>query len=317
MRALVTGATGFVGAALVRELVADGIDVHALIRAKADLRNLAGLNIGLAIGDIGDGQSIRAAMAGCDWVFHLAAYYSTKEGDAATMYAVNVDGTKNVLQAARDLGIRRFVHCSTIGTIGRTSDGSLPNEETPFNLWATASHYVRSKYRAERAALEAAAAGLPVVVVNPCAPIGPRDIKPSSSGQRVLDVLNGRLPSYLEGGINHIAVQDVARGLILAAQRGRIGERYILGNRNLMLEDFLCLVEKAAGIRAPRPAPRRSLFSFLASRPADSGHKPTALICDCRKAITELGLPQTPLDIAFSQAVTWFRENGYVGRRRN
>ena len=313
MKAFVTGATGFVGSALVRELLADGVGVCALARPSADLRNLHELDITIVRGDVLDEQSLVEGMSGCRWVFHVAAYYSTCESDADLMYAVNVDGTQNVLRAARAIGAERIVHCSTIGTIGRTADGSLPTEDTPFNQWQTASHYARSKYRGECAALEAAAAGLPVVVVNPCAPVGARDIKPSSSGQRILDVLKGRLPSYLEGGINHIAVRDVARGHILAARHGRIGERYILGHRNLMLEDFLRLVEQAAGVRAPRPVRRWNLLARLRSPSAAStSHKPLALTCDCTKAITELGLPQTPLEVAFVEAVAWFRDNGYL-----
>ncbi len=312
MRAFVTGATGFIGGALVRELLADGVEVVALVRPEADRRNLAGLDLTIAVGDVRDGQTLAPAMRGCSWAFHVAAAYSTRQDDADMIYAVNVQGTKNVLEAARSAGVERIVHCSTIGTIGRTTDGSLPTEETPFNLWENASHYARSKYEGECAALEAAGAGLAVVVVNPCAPVGARDIKPSSSGQRVVDVLEGKVPSYLEGGINHIAVQDVARGHILAAQRGQVGQRYILGNRNLMLEDFLRLVEQAAGTRAARP-PRswNPLAALLRHRKADASRKPLALVCDCSKAITQLGLPQTALDQAFSEAVAWFRENGY------
>jgi len=312
MRALVTGATGFVGAALVRELLDDGVAVRALARPTADLCNLAGLPVSIVTGDLLDEASLRTAMDGCAWVFHVAAYYGTADRDADLMYSVNVDGTHNILKAAGAAGVQRIVHCSTIGTIGRTSDGSLPDEKTPFNLWQTASHYARSKYQAECAALEAAAAGLPVVVVNPCAPIGPRDIKPSSSGQRIIDVLHGKLPSFLDGGINHIAVHDVARGHILAAQHGRIGQRYILGNRNLVLNDFLDLVERASGMRVARPPRRWNPLGVLRSGRAGAGAKPLALVCTCSKAISELGLPQTPLDAAFTQAVQWFRENGYA-----
>lgn len=312
MRALVTGATGFVGAALVRELLDDRVDVCALARPNADMRNLAGLPVTVATGDLLDEQSLVAAMEGCAWVFHVAAFYGTAPADAALMYSVNVDGTNNVLSAARAVGVARVVYCSTIGTIGRTSDGSLPDESTPFNLWQNASHYARSKYQAECAALEAAAGGLPVVVVNPCAPVGARDIKPSSSGQRIVDLLRGKLPSYLEGGINHIAVHDVARGHILAAQRGRSGQRYILGNRNLMLDDFLDLVENAAGMRVARPARRWNPFARVRRGQAQAGARPVALVCDCRKAVNELGLPQTSLEVAFVQAVRWFRENGYA-----
>jgi dihydroflavonol-4-reductase len=313
VKAFVTGATGFVGAAVVRDLLAGGVAVTAFARPGANLRNLAGLDVAVATGDVRDLESLQAGMAGCAWVFHVAAYYGTLQSDAELMYAVNVDGVKNVLEAARQAGVGRIVHCSTIGTIGRRQDGGLPNEDTPFNLWETASHYARSKYDGECAALDAAAAGLPVVVVNPCAPIGPRDIKPSSSGRRILDALAGRLPSYLDGGINHVAVHDVARGHVLAAQQGRVGQRYILGNRNLTLPQFLDLVEQAAGAPVARPPSRSRLLARLRPRPA-AGYKPAALVCDCSKAIAELGLPQTPLEDAFAQAVAWFRGNGYTKR---
>lgn len=315
MKAFVTGATGFVGAALVRKLAAMGVQVVALVRPHADMRNLDGQQVQITYGDVRDEKSLAAVMDGCTWCFHVAAFYSPMPADADMMYAVNVQGTQHVLQAARQSGVERVVHCSTIGTIGRSADGSLPTEETPFNLWETASHYARSKYQGECAALEAAAGGQQVVVVNPCAPVGPRDIKPSSTGQRIVVVLNGLLPSYLDGGINHVAVQDVASGHILAAQRGRSGERYILGSRNLTLEDFLRLVEQASGVRAPRPAAGRGLLSRLRAKPAaPSGYKPAALVCDCSKAVRELGLPQTPLEDAFAEAVNWFQSNGYVGR---
>ena len=316
MRAFVTGGTGFVGAALVRELLAHGVSVTALSRPNADMRNLDGQPVQIVFGDVRDEEGVAAAMAGCSWCFHVAAFYSSRPADADAMFVVNVQGTQNVLVAARRAGVERVVHCSTIGTIGRTLDGSLPTEDTEFNLWETASPYARSKYRGECAALEAAAGGQSVVVVNPCAPVGPRDVKPSSTGQRIVAVLSGQAPSYLAGGINHVAVQDVARGHILAAQNGQSGQRYILGNRNLMLEDFLRLVELASGVRATRPASGRGLLSRLRGRPAAAtGNKPAALVCDCSKAVRELGLPQTPLEVAFAEAVAWFRANGYVSGR--
>jgi dihydroflavonol-4-reductase len=222
-----------------------------------------------------------------------------------------VVGTKNILAAARAEGVRCLVHTSTIGTIGRPPDGSLPTEDTPFNLWETSSPYARSKYLAEVAALEAAA-DLRVIVVNPTAPIGPRDWKPSSSGQRVVDALKGRIPSFLPGGINHVAVQDVALGHLLAAERGQPGRRYILGNQNLSLEDFLSLVEQASGQRVPRPGWR---LPFPRPQPTQGKGRPWGLVCDCSRSVRELGLPQTPLLIAFHEAVQWFRGHGYVQRR--
>ena len=262
-------------------------------------------------------------------MFHVAALYSAADSDAKSMYEVNVRGTKNVLQAAQDCAVSRVVHTSTIGTIGQPQDGSLATEETPFLAWGTsprfrdlpASHYAKSKYLAEVAALAAHKRGLPVVVVNPCAPIGARDIKPSSTGQRIVDYLRGKMPSFVEGGINFVAVEDVAEGHVLAAEKGRIGQRYILGNRegNWKLAQFLNCLQHVSGQAAPATAPRwRSGLSLLrglrtrARRGPTQDLRPRALTCDPSKAIRELGLPQTPLATAFAEAVRWFRENGYV-----
>ncbi|MBC7260423.1 MAG: NAD-dependent epimerase/dehydratase family protein, partial [Chloroflexi bacterium] len=187
MRAFVTGATGFVGSAVVRSLLRRGIEVKVLARRNSDLRNIAGLDIEVFYGDLFDEEELTRALRGCDVLYHVAAYYSTDEADSALMYEVNVRGTKTVMRAALRAGVQRVVHTSTIGTIGQPEDGSLATEETPFNLWDTASHYVKSKYLGEIAALAMNGQGLSVVVVNPCAPVGPRDIKPSSTGQRIVD----------------------------------------------------------------------------------------------------------------------------------
>ncbi|HBY94801.1 MAG TPA: NAD-dependent dehydratase [Chloroflexi bacterium] len=326
MNALVTGATGFVGSAVVRALLARGAAVRTLARAGSNRLNLAGLDGVTTIeGDLTQPESLAAAVRGCDTVFHVAAFYSTREEDARLMYQINVGGTKNLLQAARAAGVTRFVHCSTIGTVGRPRGGGLPTEDDEFLLWETSSHYARSKYLAEELAVGACSAGLPVVVVNPCAPVGVGDIKPSSSGQRVLDYLEGRMPKFLDGGINFISVEDVAAGHILAAERGRIGQRYILGHRdgNLPLDGFLALMERVTSL--PRPGlqePRASwrLLRRLRQPPAGAAPLPSmapaALTCNPAKAIRELGLPQTPLDQALCEAVIWFGRHGYIRRAR-
>lgn len=321
MKAFVTGATGFLGGLLVRELVGDGVPTRVLVRPESETRWLDALPVEQVVGDLRDRESLRAAMAGCDTLFHVAAFYSTREEDSALMYEVNVVGTRHVLQTAAELRCARVVHTSTIGTIGRPLDGSLPNEDAEFNLWDTCSHYVRSKYLAELLALDMARDGFSVVVVNPTSPVGPGDVKPSSSGKRVLEVLAGRVPSFPPGGLNVVAAQDVARGHILAAQRGQSGRRYILGNvkGNLTLQQFVRLTAKAAGVRVPRAA-RRSVFAVLrrmltwpAGAPEGAtGHLPSALTCDCRRAVEELGMPQTPLKQALAEAARWFRENGYA-----
>ncbi len=324
MRALVTGATGFVGSAVVHSLLRRGAAVRVLARPSSDLSNLAGLDVEVSYGDLLDKSALLRVMHGCDTLYHVAAYYSTHDADARAMYEVNVHGTQLALAAALEAGVQRVVHTSTIGTIGQPADGSLATEATLFNLWNTASHYVKSKYLGEVAALRLCQEGLPVVVVHPCAPVGPRDIKPSSTGQRILDYLHGKTPSFVAGGINFVAVDDVAEGEILAAEKGRPGERYILGLKegNLQLADLTALMERITGVKPP-PAPRRPFpglklgqwrrwLSAGQDRAQSKDVRPTALTCDPSKAIRELGLPQTPLATAMAEAVRWFREHGYV-----
>ncbi|MBC7262833.1 MAG: NAD-dependent epimerase/dehydratase family protein [Chloroflexi bacterium] len=323
MRAFVTGATGFVGSHVAEELLRAGYIVRALVRPGSDVRALTGLDVERVSGSLSDKASLYEAMQGCDLLFHVAAFYSTREEDAAQMYAINVGGTKTILQVAMELGVQRVVYTSTIGTIGQPTDGTLADESVPFERWEESSHYARSKVLAEEAARAAFRAGLAVVIVNPCAPVGPRDHKPSSTGQRIVDYLNGRMPSYLEGGINFIAVRDVAVGHRLAAERGVAGERYILGHAdgNLQREDFLRLMERVSGVPRPLanegPVRWRRLFDGLwRRRRFTQDYRPPALTANPRKAIEELGLPQTPLEEAFAEAVAWYRANGYVRERR-
>jgi len=337
VRALVTGGTGFVGSAVVRELLGEGYQVSCLARPESDLRNLAGLDVALVQGDLSDAPSLREALRGCQELYHVAAYYSTRLEEAERMFAVNALGSRSVLSAAAEAGLSRIVHTSTIGTVGRPAGGRLPTEEDTFGDWQKASPYVRSKLEGERAALELARQGAPIVVVNPCAPVGPRDIKPSSTGARIIAYLQGRTPSFLAGGINFVAVGDVARGHLLAAKRGRVGERYILGNAegNLDLASFCVLLERASGVRLPKAGGGLAPPDLVGGRftrglerarailrgllPHDRGvsptavdYRPEALTADPSKAIRELGLPQTPLEAAFRQAVEWFRAQGYV-----
>jgi dihydroflavonol-4-reductase len=319
MKAFVTGGTGFLGGVLVRRLAEMGVPVRALVRPGGEARLPAGAGVEAAPGDLLDRDSLRDAMAGCDTVFHVAALYSTSEADAAAMYEVNVLGTKNVLRAAADAGVARMVHTSTIGTIGRGDGVRLPDESTEFDLWETCSHYARSKYLAELLALDLASSGLPVVVVNPTSPIGAGDVKPSSSGKRILDALEGRLGAFPPGGINFVSVRDVANGHILAAERGRVGQRYILGNRegNLTREQFTELLARITSL-PKASSPRAWPLSRLRRRttaPTRPGNLPQALTCDCRRAIEELGMPQTPLRDAFAEAVAWFADRGYLPAR--
>jgi dihydroflavonol-4-reductase len=308
----------------VRSLLRRSVAVTVLARPSSDLSNIAGLDVEVLNGDLLDKNLLVRALHNCDTLYHVAAYYSAEQADSQLLYEVNVRGTQAVMRAALEAGVQRVVHTSTIGTIGQPVDGSLATEATPFNLWDTASHYVKSKYLGEVAALRLCQAGLPVVVVHPCAPVGPRDIKPSSTGQRILDYVHGNLPSFVEGGINFVAVDDVAEGEVLAAGKGRVGERYILGYQdgNLRLADFCALMERVSGVKQP-PTPQQLFRGLrlvrdrsLPSGGGDQAHgkdlKPKALTCDPSKAIRELSLPQTPLMTAMAEAVRWFREHGYV-----
>jgi len=311
-----------VGSAVVRSLLRRHIAVKALVRRTSDRRNIAGLDVEVFCGDLLDEKGLAAALDGCDVLYHVAAYYSTDEADSRAMYEVNVRGTRNVMRAALEAGVGRVVHTSTIGTIGQPAEGALATERTLFNLWDVCSHYVKSKCLAEMLALRMCGRGLPVVVVNPCAPVGPRDVKPSSTGQRILDYLHGRQPSFVQGGINFIAVEDVAEGEVLAAEKGRVGERYILGHKdgNLLLSDFMALVGTVSGVqrlRTRRRVPHALRLRWGKMRrqcraPSEQSFRPRTLSCDPSKAVRELGLPQTPLETAFAQAVAWFRGNGYV-----
>jgi dihydroflavonol-4-reductase len=312
MRALVTGGTGFVGSAVVRELLAAGAEVRALARATSPLDNLAGLPVEVVRAGLDDRASLVQAARGCDVVYHLAALYSTQPEDAGLMFRVNAEGTELLLRAAQEAGVPRFVHTSTIGTIGRPPNGGPADERYPFAGGPSASAYARSKALGEAKALAAAAAGYGVVVVNPCAPVGPRDRAPSSTGLRILAVLQGRVPSFVRGGINFVGVRDVARGHLLAAERGRSGERYVLGHArgNLDLVAFVRLVAEVGGVRPPRLHSRNPLVRLRELlRNGPRGQQPEALTADPDKAIRELGLPQTPLREAFAEAVKWFREN--------
>lgn len=327
-KTLITGATGFIGSAVVRELLDAGHEVRALIRKTSDTRNIDGLDLERVYGDIRDEESVQAALKGCDTLFHTAALYTTWLPESKTIYEINVEGTKNVLRAALEAGVEKVVYTSTAGVIGKNADGSLPNEETPFNLWDVSGHYIRSKYMAEQEALRICREeGLPAVIVNPTLPIGPRDVRPTPNGQMILDFLSRRLPGYVEGGFNLVAVEDVAKGHLLAAERGRIGERYILGYRNMTLKEMFELLEKLTGIPAPRLRLPYSLtlagaytlegIARLTGKPplinVDSirtSH--LTLHYDCSKAVRELGMPQTSVEEAIRRAVEWFRKNGYV-----
>ena len=327
MKALVTGATGFVGAAVVRALIKTGVEVRVLARRDSDFSNLQQFKIDGAYGDLRDKGSLRKALAGCGQLYHIAAHYALWARDPAIFYDVNVTGTKNLMEAARDVGTDRIVYCSTIGAIGLPPGGGLGTEETPVSLEQMAGHYKRSKYLAEQEVLALAKQGLPVVIVNPSAPVGEGDVKPTPTGQMIVEFMKGRMPAYIETGMNIVDVDDVAAGHLLAMQKGRIGERYILGTKNLMLRDIFEILSRLTGIPMPSVKLPRELilplaylnlaFSWATGLPPRiplEGVKMAKykMHYDCSKAIRELGIPQTPPEVALEKAVRWFRDHHYA-----
>ena len=334
MKCFVTGASGFIGANLVAELMARGHQVRALLRPHSDERGLMGLRYERVVGELFDQDKLRQQMEGCDWCFHVAASYHLWMRDYAPMYQTNVEGTRNVLEAAGRAGCRKIVYTSTVGCVGlpQVVNGVLtPSDElqvvTPDQL---NNDYKQSKFQAETVAMKLFhEKGLPVVIVNPSAPVGPNDVKPTPTGRIIVDFLNRRLPAYLETGLNWVHVRDVAVGHVLAAEKGRVGERYILGNKdgNWSMLQALQQVSALTNI----PAPKYRLPYALALRIAEineyisffTGKEPRAPMAGVRmarhkmwydpsKAIRELGLPQTPVAQAFADAVEWFKANGYV-----
>ena len=331
MNCFVTGASGFVGANLVHELVARGHRVKALLRPNSDLRGLAGTTFESVAGDVSDRARLIEAMRGCDWCFHVAASYHLWLRDYAPMYAANVAGTRNVLESAAAAGCSRIVYTSTVGCIGlpKEENGRVTptDETTPVSEAQMSNHYKRSKWQAEVVARELAAKGLPIVIVNPSAPIGPRDVKPTPTGRVIVDFLNRAMPAYLATGLNWVHVRDVVIGHILAAEKGRMGERYILGHAagNWTMREAFAALEEITGIRAPRT--RIPYGIALSAAHVDealsrfTGKAPKAPLAGVRmakhkmffnpaKAIQELGLPQTSPKQALADAVQWFCANG-------
>ena len=323
--ALVTGGNGFVGCHVVRALIARGDRVRVLAREDADLSALAGLTVEIVRGDLRHFDSVERAVKGCVEVYHVAADYRLWLTDPAPMYATNVDGTKHVVRAATAANVSRIVYTSTVGALG-IPHGGVGREDTPASLAEMPGHYKRSKYMAEQAALEAARAGAPVVIVNPSTPIGALDFKPTPTGRIIVDFLNRRMPAYVETGLNIVDVEDVARGHLLAAERGRIGEKYILGGENLALKEFLGRLAAIAAMPAPkmripyavaygyalgaeafartvtRRAPRASLTEVRMAR--------KRMFFDSSKARAELGYTPGPIDAAIGAAIEFFRERG-------
>ena len=325
MRALVTGATGFVGAAVARALLEEGWDVRALARRGSDRRNLHSLRVEVIEGDLADTGSLQRALAGCEALFHVAADYRLGAFDPQQLYKTNVEGTRNILKAALEAGVRRVVYTSSVATIGIPSDGTPGEEKTPATLADMIGHYKRSKYLAEEVAREAALAGTPVVIVNPSTPVGPGDVKPTPTGQMVLDAAAGRMPAYVDTGLNIVHVDDVAAGHLLAFHRGRIGERYILGGQDMTLRDILADIAQLVGRKPPSirlPGAVVMPIAYVAEGMARMTGRATRITVEgvrmarkrmffsSAKATQELGYSWRPPTRAFADAITWFREQG-------
>jgi dihydroflavonol-4-reductase len=328
MTTLITGATGFVGSAVARTLARRGHALRLLARGSSDRRNLEGVDAEIVIGDLTDPASLARAAAGCSHVVHVAADYRIWVPDPEAMMRANVDGAVAMVRAAADAGAERIVHCSSVAALGQIGDGTAADETTPTNEADFVGIYKRSKYRAERAVLELAAReSLPVVVVNPAAPIGPRDIKPTPTGKMVLDTARGRVPAYLDTGLNIVHVDDVAEGHALALERGRIGERYVLGGENLLLKDVLGLIADVAGQRPPRirlpeaavwpiawamekTAPLTGIAPMMTRDHLKMARK--KMFYSSAKAQTELGYKARPARAAVEDAVAWFRAVGML-----
>ena len=328
MKAFLTGATGFLGSHVARVLSAQGAELRLLVRATSKLKNLEGLNAETATGDLRDPASIDKAMSGCDTVFHVAADYRLWVRDPEQMYRSNVEGTRAILEAARKNGVRRMVYTSSVATMGFTRNGNPADEDSPVALADMIGHYKRSKFMAEQIALEAGRSGMDVVVVNPTTPVGEQDIKPTPTGRIILDFLKRKFPAYVDTGLNLVDVTECARGHVAALERGKSGERYILGGENLTLKQILDKLGAITGLSSPTvKLPYFFAFAAAAVDETITGRilhrEPRATIDAVRmgrkkmfassaKSERDLGWKLVPAENALRRAVEWFRGNDYV-----
>jgi len=333
LRAFVTGATGFLGSHVARALADQGAELRLLVRPTSNLKNLEGLlspgnKAETATGDLRDAASLEKAMSGCDTVFHVAADYRLWVRDPAEMYRSNVAGTKAILEAARKNGVKRVVHTSSVATIGFTDDGAPADEDSPVSLANMIGPYKRSKFMSEQIAMEAGRSGMQVVTVNPTTPVGEQDVKPTPTGRIVVDFLKRKFPAYVETGLNLVDVRECARGHVAALEKGRSGERYILGGENLTLKQVLDKLGKITGLPSPKvKLPYLVAFAAAVVDEAITGRmlrrEPRATMDTVRmgkkkmfassgKAERELGWKIVPVEDALGRAVAWFRANGYV-----
>src|SRR5438445_1502609 len=328
MKAFVTGATGFVGSHVARILAEQGADLRLLVRSSSDPKNIQNLNAERVTGDLRDPNTLETAISGCDVVFHVAADYRLWIRDPDQMYRSNVEGTRAILEAARKNRVRRAVYTSSVATMGFTSNGQPADENSPVSLHNMIGPYKRSKFMAEQVATEAARAGQDVVIVNPSTPVGERDIKPTPTGRIVVDFLKKKFPAYVDTGLNLVDVKECARGHIAALEKGRSGERYILGGENLTLKQILDKLAAITGL--PSPKLRLPYAVALASGVVDTvvtgvvlrreprvtldavrmGRK--KMFVSSSKAERELGWYAVAVDGARSRAVEWFQANGYA-----
>src|ERR1700692_4260697 len=328
MFAFVTGATGFLGSHVARVLADQGADLRLLVGSSSNLRNLEGLKAETAIGDLPDAGSLERAMSSCDTVFHVAADYRLWVRDPAESDASNVEGTRAILEAARKNGVRRVVYTSSVGTVGFTGNGRPADEDSPVSLADMIGHYKRSKFMAEQLALEAGRADMRVVTVNPTTPVGEQDIKPTPTGRIVVDFLKGKFPAYVETGLNLVDVRECALGHVAALEKGKTGERYILGGENLTLKQILDKLGAIANL--PSPSVKLPYVVAYVAGAVDEmfsgrllGREPRAPIETVRmgkkkmwatsgQAERELGWKTIPVDGALRRAVEWFQANGYA-----
>ena len=328
MLTFVTGATGFLGSHVARILADQGADLRLLVRPTSNLKNLEGLKAETATGDLRDPASLEKAISGCDTVFHVAADYRLWVRDPDEMYRSNVEGTRALLEAARKNSVRRVVYTSSVATMGFTSNGSPADEDSPVSLPEMIGPYKRSKFMAEQIAMEAGRSGVHVVTVNPTTPVGEQDVKPTPTGRIVVDFLKRKFPAYVDTGLNLVDARECARGHVSALERGRSGERYILGGENLTLKQILDKLEKITGLPSPK-VKLPYVFAFAAGVVDEAimgrllKREPRATVDTVRmgkkkmfansyKAERELGWKIVPVDDALRRAVEWFRANGYV-----
>jgi dihydroflavonol-4-reductase len=328
MKTLVTGCSGFVGAAVAHKLIERGDALKLLVRATSDRSNLQGLDAEIVVGDLRDRASLDAAVAGCDALYHIAADYRIWVRRPQDLYDTNVTGTRNLLTAAAEAGVSRIIYTSSVAALGLTADGTPATEDTPVNPSAIVGHYKKSKYDAEQAVLALAADGCPVIIVNPSTPIGPRDIKPTPTGRLIVEAANGKMPAYVDTGLNVVHVDDVAAGHLLAFDKGQLGRKYILGGQNLSLAEILAEVARQLGRKPPRIKLPHGLIMPLAHCATAlaqlTGREPfvaTDAIRMARKrmffsserAEKELGYIHRSPELAIADALQWFRQVGYIG----